>query len=116
MKEAPIESIADGVRARQVRKLPTTIGVLLGSRFPTTPPQPIPPYCIPPSSNPVRLRVSNSTKRQRGALGLSSRRQAPPGRAGAIPVHGPSYDCNDESLPIGASFRATLVEQELARR
>ncbi|HUC17735.1 MAG TPA: M20 aminoacylase family protein [Acetobacteraceae bacterium] len=35
--------------------------------------------------------------------------------AGKTPVHHPEYDFNDEILPIGASFWATLVEQELAR-
>jgi amidohydrolase len=34
---------------------------------------------------------------------------------GKTPVHHPEYDFNDEILPIGASFWATLVEQELAR-
>ncbi|MGH7057933.1 MAG: amidohydrolase, partial [Acetobacteraceae bacterium] len=34
---------------------------------------------------------------------------------GATPVHHPEYDFNDEILPIGASFWARLVEQELAR-
>ena len=33
----------------------------------------------------------------------------------ATPVHNPGYDFNDEILPIGASYWATLVEQELAR-
>ena len=36
--------------------------------------------------------------------------------AGKTPVHHPEYDFNDEILPIGASFWATLVEQELARQ
>ncbi len=35
---------------------------------------------------------------------------------GAVPVHHPRYDFNDEMLPIGASWFATLVEQELPRR
>jgi amidohydrolase len=35
--------------------------------------------------------------------------------AGSVPVHHPRYDFNDEILPIGASFWATLVEQELKR-
>jgi hippurate hydrolase len=34
---------------------------------------------------------------------------------GATPVHHPSYDFNDELLPIGAAFWAALVEQELPR-
>ncbi|HWA80337.1 MAG TPA: M20 aminoacylase family protein [Acetobacteraceae bacterium] len=34
---------------------------------------------------------------------------------GKTPVHHPEYDFNDEMLPIGASFWATLVEQELGR-
>ncbi len=34
---------------------------------------------------------------------------------GGVPVHHPEYDFNDEMLPIGASFFATLVEQELPR-
>jgi hippurate hydrolase len=34
---------------------------------------------------------------------------------GAVPVHHPRYDFNDEILPIGASVWAALVEQELAR-
>jgi len=37
------------------------------------------------------------------------------GDRGAVPVHNPRYDFNDDILPIGASFWATLVEQELAR-
>jgi len=37
------------------------------------------------------------------------------GARGSTPVHHPAYDFNDEILPIGASFWATLVEQELAR-
>jgi hippurate hydrolase len=35
--------------------------------------------------------------------------------AGAVPVHNPKYDFNDAVLPLGASYWATLVEQELAR-
>jgi len=35
--------------------------------------------------------------------------------AGSVPVHNPRYDFNDAILPLGASFWATLVEQELAR-
>jgi hippurate hydrolase len=34
---------------------------------------------------------------------------------GQVGVHHPRYDFNDDILPIGASFWATLVEQELAR-
>jgi hippurate hydrolase len=30
-------------------------------------------------------------------------------------VHNPRYDFNDAILPLGASYWATLVEQELAR-
>jgi len=41
------------------------------------------------------------------------------GQAGAekgrVPAHNPKYDFNDEILPIGASYWATLVEQELVR-
>ena len=35
---------------------------------------------------------------------------------GNVPAHNTKYDFNDELLPIGASFFATLVEQELPRR
>jgi hippurate hydrolase len=38
------------------------------------------------------------------------------GPRGAVPVHHPRYDFNDEILPLGASYWATLVEQELPRR
>ncbi len=34
---------------------------------------------------------------------------------GAVPVHHPEYDFNDDMLPVGASYFATLVEQELPR-
>jgi hippurate hydrolase len=34
---------------------------------------------------------------------------------GAVPVHNAKYDFNDAILPLGASYWATLVEQELAR-
>ncbi|MCU0985129.1 MAG: M20 family metallopeptidase [Acetobacteraceae bacterium] len=34
---------------------------------------------------------------------------------GGVPVHNPKYDFNDAILPLGASYWATLVEQELAR-
>jgi hippurate hydrolase len=37
------------------------------------------------------------------------------GSKGARPVHTTLYDFNDELLPVGASFFATLVEQELPR-
>jgi amidohydrolase len=37
------------------------------------------------------------------------------GDRGAVSVHHPSYDFNDDILPIGASFWSTLVEQELPR-
>ncbi|MGH7212401.1 MAG: amidohydrolase, partial [Acetobacteraceae bacterium] len=40
--------------------------------------------------------------------------QAGPER-GRVPVHHPRYDFNDDILPIGASFWAALVEQELPR-
>ncbi|MCC7280849.1 MAG: amidohydrolase [Acetobacteraceae bacterium] len=40
---------------------------------------------------------------------------APDGK-GSTPVHNPGYDFNDDLLPIGAAFWATLVEQELPRR
>jgi hippurate hydrolase len=39
--------------------------------------------------------------------------QAAPERGGT-PVHHPNYDFNDDLLPLGASFFAALVEQELA--
>jgi hippurate hydrolase len=34
---------------------------------------------------------------------------------GSVPVHNPGYDFNDDILPIGAAFWATLVEQEMPR-
>lgn len=37
------------------------------------------------------------------------------GEKGGAPVHTTKYDFNDELLPVGASFFATLVEQELKR-
>ncbi len=37
-----------------------------------------------------------------------------PGEGGCL-LHNPRYDFNDEILPIGASYWAALVEQELAR-
>ena len=35
------------------------------------------------------------------------------GATGGVPVHNPGYDFNDDLLPIGASYLAGLVEQEL---
>jgi hippurate hydrolase len=37
------------------------------------------------------------------------------GTKGAVPVHNTKYDFNDDLLPIGASFFASLVEQELPK-
>ncbi|MBN8891021.1 MAG: peptidase M20 [Rhodospirillales bacterium 70-18] len=37
------------------------------------------------------------------------------GARGSVAVHHPKYDFNDDILPIGASFWAGLVEQELAK-
>ncbi|HEV7265155.1 MAG TPA: M20 aminoacylase family protein [Falsiroseomonas sp.] len=37
------------------------------------------------------------------------------GAKGAVPVHNTKYDFNDDLLPIGASFFASLVEQELRK-
>jgi hippurate hydrolase len=37
------------------------------------------------------------------------------GAKGAVPVHNTKYDFNDDLLPIGASFFAQLVEQEMPR-
>ena len=34
--------------------------------------------------------------------------------AGGCFLHNPGYDFNDEILPVGASYWATLVERELA--
>ena len=34
---------------------------------------------------------------------------------GGTPLHNPSYDFNDEMLPLGAGYFAALVEQELPR-
>jgi hippurate hydrolase len=34
---------------------------------------------------------------------------------GGIPVHNPSYNFNDEILPLGASLYARLVERKLPR-
>jgi hippurate hydrolase len=38
------------------------------------------------------------------------------GAKGAAPVHTVQYDFNDDLLPIGASFYAGIVEQEMPRR
>ena len=38
------------------------------------------------------------------------------GGKGGTPAHHPGYDFNDDILPIGAGFWATLVEQELPRK
>ena len=35
------------------------------------------------------------------------------GERGAVPVHNPLYDFNDDLLPIGATYLATMAEQEL---
>jgi hippurate hydrolase len=37
------------------------------------------------------------------------------GARGAVPVHHPKYDFNDDLLPIGASLFSALVEQELPK-
>ena len=37
------------------------------------------------------------------------------GEEGGCMVHNPHYDFSDEILPVGASYWAALVEQELAR-
>ena len=37
------------------------------------------------------------------------------GEKGAVSVHNPKYDFNDDAIPLGASLWATLVEQELPR-
>ena len=34
---------------------------------------------------------------------------------GGVPVHHPLYDFNDDMLPVGASYFASLVEQELPK-
>ncbi|MCP1335096.1 M20 aminoacylase family protein [Futiania mangrovi] len=44
-------------------------------------------------------------------LGNSS----PSGEVGGCMLHNPHYDFNDQALPVGASYWATLVEQVLAR-
>lgn len=40
--------------------------------------------------------------------------RAPDGRGG-VPVHHPKYDFNDDAIPLGVSFFAALVEQEMPR-
>jgi hippurate hydrolase len=35
---------------------------------------------------------------------------------GSCMVHNPDYDFNDQILPLGASYWATLVEQQLVRQ
>ncbi|MET0968410.1 MAG: M20 aminoacylase family protein [Tardiphaga sp.] len=50
-------------------------------------------------------------ERNRGAYLLFGQRGAD---KGGTPVHNPGYDFNDDLLPIGASYLAGLVEQELA--
>ncbi|MGG5818997.1 M20 aminoacylase family protein [Falsiroseomonas sp. HW251] len=37
------------------------------------------------------------------------------GAKGAVACHNPRYDFNDDALPVGASWFATLVEQEMPR-
>ena len=37
------------------------------------------------------------------------------GERGVAPLHNARYDFNDDILPLGASFWAGLVEQELPR-
>jgi hippurate hydrolase len=49
-------------------------------------------------------------ERSRGAYLMFGQRGAD---QGGVPVHNPAYDFNDELLPIGASYLAGLVEQEL---
>jgi hippurate hydrolase len=41
--------------------------------------------------------------------------QRGPDGKGGVPVHNQRYDFNDDILPLGASYWATLVEQELAK-
>ena len=70
-------------------------------------------------------RIVHRTPPRMGGEDFSYMAQAVPGcfvrigqagrTAGNTPVHHPDYDFNDEILPIGASFWATLVEQELPR-
>ena len=50
-------------------------------------------------------------ERNRGAYLFFGQRGAD---KGGVPVHNPGYDFNDDLLPIGASYLAGLVEQELA--
>jgi amidohydrolase len=50
-------------------------------------------------------------EKNRGAYLLFGQRGAD---KGGVPVHNPGYDFNDDLLPIGASYFASLVEQELA--
>ncbi|MET0445301.1 MAG: M20 aminoacylase family protein [Pseudorhodoplanes sp.] len=50
-------------------------------------------------------------EKNRGAYLLFGQRGA---NKGGVPVHNPGYDFNDDLLPIGASYFASLVEQELA--
>jgi hippurate hydrolase len=49
-------------------------------------------------------------ERSRGAYLIFGQRGAD---KGSVPVHNPNYDFNDDLLPIGASYLAGLVEQEL---
>ncbi|MFC4167667.1 M20 aminoacylase family protein [Teichococcus aestuarii] len=42
--------------------------------------------------------------------------QAEAGGKGSNPVHHPTYDFNDNLLPVGAGFFARVVERELARK
>jgi amidohydrolase len=49
-------------------------------------------------------------ERSRGAYLLFGQRESD---RGGVPVHNPGYDFNDNLLPIGASYLAGLVEQEL---
>ncbi|MES2030499.1 MAG: M20 aminoacylase family protein [Pseudomonadota bacterium] len=51
-------------------------------------------------------------ERNRGAYLMFGQRGAD--NKGGVPVHNPGYDFNDDLLPIGASYLAGLVEQELA--
>jgi hippurate hydrolase len=50
-------------------------------------------------------------EKNRGAYLLFGQRGA---EKGGVPVHNPGYDFNDDLLPIGASYFASLVERELA--
>jgi amidohydrolase len=49
-------------------------------------------------------------ERSRGAYLMFGQRTP---HKGGVPVHNPGYDFNDDLLPIGASYLAGLVEQEL---